>query len=84
MTKFDLIKFNKAKYAEIELEISKMPEGLAKEVKQEMILAWVKGNNWMGGLNDTKASRLIERISKLGYTVEEIIDEFHRQTEQYM
>ena len=83
MTKLEVIKENQRKYAEVETEISGMSAGLAKIVKQEMILAWLKGNKWLGGLSDSVANKLIEKISKLGYDEMQVINEFENQIMSY-
>ena len=79
MTKLEIIKDNKRKYAEVEAEISGMADGLAKTVKSMMILAWIKGNKWLGGLSDSVANKLIEKIAELGYDESDIINEFDKQ-----
>ena len=79
MTKLEIMKDNQRKYAEIESEISEMPDGLAKTVKSMMILAWIKGNKWLGGLSDSVANKLIEKIAEFGYDESDIINEFDRQ-----
>ena len=83
MTKLEIIKNNKRKYAEVEAEIAGMNNSLAKIVKEKMILAWIKGNKWLGGLSDSVANKLIEKIAELGYDELEIIGEFDRQIEEY-
>ena len=83
MTKLEVIKENQRKYAEAEAEISSMSDGLAKIVKQELILAWLKGNKWLGGLSDSVANKLIEKISKLGYDEMQVINEFESQMMSY-
>ena len=79
MTKLEIMKDNKRKYAEVEAEISGMADGLAKTVKSMMILAWIKGNKWLGGLSDSVANKLIEKIAELGYDESDIINEFDKQ-----
>lgn len=83
MTKLEVIKENQRKYTEVEAEISGMSDGLAKIVKQEMILAWLKGNKWLGGLSDSVANKLIEKILKLGYDEMQVINEFENQIMSY-
>mgnify|MGYP006908796824 FL=1 len=83
MTKLEVIKENQRKYAEAVAEISSMSDGLAKIVKQEMVLVWLKGNKWLGGLSDSVANKLIEKISKLGYDEMQVINEFENQIMSY-
>lgn len=81
MTKFELIKVNKARYERLLNEISKMDDGFEKDVKKHLILAWIKGDNWMGGLSDGKFDKIVE---KMPYDPIDILDEFHRQVMEYV
>lgn len=78
MTGFEIMKENKKQYA-MQVERNKQASGLTKLVGESVTLAWIKGRDWMGGLSDSVACKLYSRIMKLGYTFDEIDDEFNRQ-----
>ena len=85
MTKLEVIKANKALYTKVVDEISKMPEGLAKAVKEHLILRWIKGNNWLGGLSDTEANKAYSKLIELGYEdIDEIEGEYITQMGAYV
>lgn len=79
MTRLDVIKANKNKYAKMEAKIKTMPEGLEKLVSQNLTLKWIKGNNWLGGINDKVASVVFLKLTKMGFTFDEVDEEFNRQ-----
>lgn len=81
MTRLEVIKANKEAYSKFSDEIKNMA-GIQKAVAENITLAWIKGVNWMGGLGDSKAQRLYEKVEKLGYSLEEIDEEFIKQTKQ--
>jgi len=83
MTGFEIVKANRQKYSEVEAEITTMRDGIEKAVKQEMILKWIKGNKWMGGLSDSAAQKSIDKLASLGYDPMEVLDEFDRQIMAY-
>lgn len=82
MTKFELIKLNKAQYEE-QVKRNETLTGIAKAVGETLTLTWIKGNNWMGGLSDSKANKIYEKLMAKGYTEEEIDQEFNRQMDWY-
>lgn len=80
MTKLEIIKINKANYKKLTAEIPAL-EGLEKLVAENLVLVWIKGNKWMGGLSDSKAQKIYEKLMGMGYTFDEIDNEFHKQIE---
>lgn len=78
MTKLELMNENKKMYAELERKIPSM-SGIEKAVAETLTLAWIKGDKWMGGLSDSKANKMYDRLMREGYTFEEIDSEFSRQ-----
>lgn len=80
MTRLEVMKVNKANYDKALTEIATLPAGLTKDVKQHLILTWIKGTNWMGGISDKKFSQI---ANTLPYTFEEIYDEFNKQMMSY-
>lgn len=78
MTRIELEKLNKSRY-ERQIRKNQELEGLAKRVGETMVLAWIKGDNWMGGLSDRKSEPIIKKLEKEGYTIQEILCEFDRQ-----
>lgn len=82
MTRLDIIKEHQRQYAELSLRIASMT-GIEKAVAQYMILPWIKGVKWMGGMSDTRAQRAFETLQTLGYTEYEIFSEYDRQMAQY-
>lgn len=78
MTRLELIKENKARYAELQKRIPSMT-GLEKAVAEHITLKWVKGSNWMGGLSDSVANKAYEKLEAMGYEFDEIDAEFERQ-----
>ena len=84
MTRLEIMQANKVVYAKVKAEIATMKDGIEKAVMQTMILEWVKGNNWLGGLCDSKACRLLEKLTKLGYDEDEAVAEYDRQIERWI
>lgn len=82
MTKFEIIKQNKVNYEKCLKEIRHL-EGLEKLVAENLILPWIKGNKWMGGLSDSKANQIYEKLMSMGYSLVEIDDEFNKQIEKF-
>lgn len=81
MTRFEIMEANKAHYEEYLKKIKGMT-GLAKLVAENLVLAWIKGNKWMGGLSDSKYQSIYEKkFEKFGYTFEEVDEEFESQIE---
>lgn len=77
-TKLELMKENKERYAKCE-EYIKTASGLQKRVAETLTLAWIKGNEWMGGLSDSKANKYIEKLMSEGYELDEILLEHEVQ-----
>lgn len=82
MTKLEIITINKANYTK-QMEKNETLTGLAKAVGQTLTLEWIKGNKWMGGLSDSKANKIYEKLMAQGYGFEEIDQEFENQVSQY-
>ena len=82
MTKLEIMTANKKAYAELEAQIKKM-NGIEKVVAENLTLAWIKGNKWMGGLSDSKANKIYEKLMDMGYSFEEIDDEFQKQINKF-
>lgn len=82
MTKLEIITTNKANYNK-QMAKNETLTGLAKAVGETLTLAWIKGNKWMGGLSDSKANKLYEKLMEEGYELEEIDQEFQNQMDQY-
>lgn len=78
MTRLEVIKSNQKMYAEYSRKIDTM-NGLEKAVAQEMILKWIKGANWMGGISDSAYDKATEKLMNLGYDEDAITVEFDRQ-----
>ncbi len=78
MTKGELIRINRKHYEEYSKEIESM-KGLEKLVAKNMVLKWIKGSNWMGGLSDSVSTKAYIQLMKLGYDEEEIREEKDRQ-----
>lgn len=84
MTKLEVIKEHRKQYAETLERISEMQEGLEKSVAKHIILTWIKGSKWMGGLSDTKAFRLYLIVAReTGRTLEEVDAEVRKQMGLY-
>ena len=68
-----------------------MAPGLERDVASTMTLNWIKGTNWMGGLNSAAETKSCKQLARLGYDVENynspdverIMDEFHKQTKWF-
>lgn len=82
MTRLEVIKANKKNYAEL-VERIKTLEGIEKLVAETFTAEWCKSNNWLGGLSDSKANKIFARIKHMGYSFDELYDEFERQTEWF-
>lgn len=82
ISRLELMNINKKHYADLLSKLKKM-SGLEKAVAQKLILPWLKGHNWMGGLSDSATDKGYEAIMKLGYDFDEIEKEEHRQWKLY-
>ena len=85
MTRLEIIKEHKKQYAETLERISEMQEhGLEKSVTEHIILAWIKGHDWLGGLSDNQAVKLYMIVAReTGRTPEEVDNEVRRQMDLY-
>ena len=83
MTKIEIIKENKSLYTRVQEEIKSM-NGLQKLVAEHMVLTWIKGNNFLGGLSDREADKIYFKVfAPMGYSIEEVYNEFQRQIANY-
>lgn len=78
MTRLEVIKAHKKAYESLKTRAQGM-SGIEKAVAENITLEWISNNKWMGGLNDSKAQKLYEKVSGMGYTFDEIDAEFERQ-----
>lgn len=78
MTRLEVIRENKARYARLMDSIDGMND-LEKRVAETMTTEWIKGNNWMGGISDNKSDKICVMLEKEGFSVEEVDAEFERQ-----
>lgn len=79
-TKLEVMKQSKENYAKVQEEIKGMKPGLARDVKEKLILPWIKGTDWMGGLSDRKFTQI---TNNMPYKMQEIYDEFQKQMMKY-
>ena len=79
-TKLETMKDNKERYAKVQEEIKGMKPGLERDVKEKVILPWIKGDKWMGGMPDRKFEQIAK---KMPYEVNEIYNEFQKQMMKY-
>lgn len=82
MTKLEVIRANKKAYAKLVEEIKTM-EGLEKLVAETLTTEWITSNKFMGGLSDSKAQKLLEKIERMGYRMEDAMNEFDRQMAKF-
>ena len=83
MTKLELMKQNKKRYAELEEKIESL-SGIERDVAKHLTLNWIKGAKWEGGLGSgQRGQRCYERLMKMGYSFDEIDAEFDRQMNWY-
>ena len=80
-TRGEIMQANKKMYEKAKSDIGGMKPGIERDVTEKLILPWIKGNNWMGGLPDRKHQQI---VSKMPYKFEDIQKEFDRQTSKYM
>lgn len=78
MTRLEIIKKNKELYRTFSEQIKDMT-GLTKLVAETITLEWIKGNNWMGGISDSKYEKLSDKLVAMGYDWIEIYQEFDYQ-----
>lgn len=83
MTKLEIMKEHKAQYSELENKIQTLT-GIEKAVASTLTLAWIKGENWMGGISDRKFDKIAERLVKDGFDEYEVMDEFDRQVKWFV
>lgn len=89
MTRIELMRENKAQYERVSKLVEAMPDGFEKDVATAVTLLWIKGTNWMGGLDSATERKSDRMLKDMGYDTEDfdvidrIMDEFHRQQEAY-
>lgn len=79
-TKLEVMKENQDRYQKVQKEISGMKSGIERDVKEKLILPWIKGEKWMGGISDRKFSDISK---KMPYSFDDIYDEFQKQMMKY-
>lgn len=84
MTRLELMTQNKIHYEEVSNELIGMQDGLEKAVKKELILRWIKGTGWIGGLGTPQERAGFDKLHKIGYVDDDVIcREFDEQVEMY-
>lgn len=78
MTRIEIIKEHQKRYVNYKKEIENMT-GLEKVVAENLVLEWIKGNNWLGGISDSKYQKISDKLSGMGYDEMDVYDEFERQ-----
>ena len=80
MRRIDVIKANKKHFEEHVSRIRSMGD-FEKQVAENVVLPWLKGNNWMGGMKDSEFEKSSKRVP--GHTEAEVYEEFWRQVKTY-
>ena len=65
MTKLEIMKSNKKLYTAVLEETEKMGMSFEWAVKEFIILPWIRGNNWMGGISDSKFQKASDKIKDM-------------------
>ena len=85
MSRLDLMTANKKLYNKVLEETEKMPMGLEWAVKYYIILEWIKGVNWMGGISDSKHQKACDKImSDYGVDYDTVFTEELKQMKEYL
>lgn len=71
MTKLELINQNKKRYAFVKEHLDDLKTGYDVLVSR-LVLAYIKGTNWMGGFSDSQAQDIIRSIIKSPFADEVI------------
>ena len=82
MAKLEVVKANKKAHAEL-VEAIKTMEGLEKAVAETLTTEWLTSNKFMGGLSDSKAQKILERLERMGYDMDNAYDEFEKQMKMF-
>ena len=64
-SKLEVITANKKAYKEVENYIEKLPNSLEKDIYKYLILNWLKGHNWLGGLSDYEADEVMDYFDNI-------------------
>lgn len=78
MKRLEIVKENRRRHEAVREQLGSM-SGLEKAVAENVILEWLSSNNWMGGLSDSRAQKIYEKVARMGYSFEEIDTEFQKQ-----
>ena len=79
-SKLEVMKQSKDNYSKVQEEIKSMKPGIERDVKEKLILPWIKGTNWMGGISDSKFSQIAKRMP---YSFDDVYNEFQKQMMKY-
>ena len=79
-TKLEVMKQSKDNYSKVQEEIKSMKPGIERDVKEKLILPWIKGTNWTGGISDSKFSQIAKRMP---YSFDDVYNEFQKQMMKY-
>ena len=83
MTKLEVIRINKAAYANVQNAMNSM-NTLERLVAERITLVRFKNNKWLGGMSDTQFDKAVMAINHTaGVTVEAIMNEADRQMDIY-
>ena len=82
MTRIEIMRCNKQAYADFSAKIAGM-RGIQKAVAENLTLEWIKGNNWLGGLSDSRYQKISDKLISAGYDEMEIYDEFDNQISKF-
>ena len=82
MTRLEMMNNNKAEYAKYVEKIAGM-QGIRKAVAENLVLEWIKGNNWIGGISDSKYQKISDKLVAQGYDEMDIMDEFDKQISEF-
>lgn len=74
-SKLEVITANKKAYKEVENYIEKLPDSLEKDIYKYLILNWLKGHNWLGGLSDSMFDKIYDKYLS-DYDFDKVYDYF--------
>ena len=86
ISKLDLINLNKKRYEFVQKNSSKfIKDKIDKEITDSLILRWIKGKNWEGGLgNGRDVDKMIESIcDKLNLDPDDLLDRFDNLVDKW-
>lgn len=82
MTRLEIMKANKQAYARLTEAIKGMT-GLEKAVAETLTTEWITSKKFLGGLSDSRAQKLLEKLERMGYSMEEAMAEFDKQMNRF-